>query len=190
MTLNAHAYLVTFINGPGAFALPALGMLLMRPVSLVQMALPDLERPAMLRALAARDRARLDRTLFEFQSALALALLATLLLAGALLLFAPNLLLRQGYGLGDAAAAALLAAAIMAVRSVRAPLGVLLQAAGEFKALARISARAAVIAILSTLALLLAFGPVASLGGILVGDLVILIAMKPLAQKAREAANA
>ncbi len=30
-TLNAHAYLVTLIAGPGAFALPALGMLLMRP---------------------------------------------------------------------------------------------------------------------------------------------------------------
>jgi len=190
ITLNAHAYLVTFINGPGAFALPALGMLLMRPVSLVQMALPDLERPAMLRALAARDGARLDRILFEFQSALALALLATLLLAGALLLFAPNLLLRQGYGLGDAAAAALLAAAIMAVRSVRAPLGVLLQAAGEFKALARLSARAAIVAILSTLALLLTFGPVASLGGILLGDLVILAGMKPLARKARQAADA
>ena len=189
-TLNAHAYLVTFIQGPGAFALPALAMLLMRPASLVQSALPDLERPAMLRAFAARDGARLDRILFEFQSALALVLLATLLLAGALLLFAPNLLLRQGYNAGDVATAALLAAAIMAVRSARAPLGVLLQAAGEFKALARLSAWSAATAILSTLALLLAFGPVASLGGILLGELAILAGMRPLVRKARQAADA
>jgi O-antigen/teichoic acid export membrane protein len=189
-TLNAHAYLVTFIAGPGAFALPALGMLLMRPVSLVQSALPDLERPAMMRAVAARDGAKLDRILFEFQAALALVLVAAILLAAGLLLFAPQLLLKQGYGLGDAVTAALLSAAIMAVRSVRAPLGVLLQAAGEFKAMARLSAWSAAAAIAATLALLLAFGAVASLGGILLGDLVILAGMKPLADRARRAAHA
>jgi len=189
-TLNAHAYLVTFIAGPGAFALPALGMLLMRPVSLVQSALPDLERPAMMRAFAARDGATLDRILFEFQAALALILVATILLATALLAFAPQLLLKQGYGLGNAVTAALLSAAIMAVRSARAPLSVLLQAAGEFKALARLSAWSAAMAIASTLALLLAFGAVASLGGILLGDLVILAGLKPLARKARLALHA
>ncbi len=189
-TLNAHAYLVTFVEGPGAFALPALGMLLMRPVSLVQSALPDLERPAMLRAFAARDGKRLDRIQFEFQLALALVLLAALSLATVLLLFEPALLLKQGYGMGAAVKATLLAAAIMAVRSMRAPLGVLLQAAGEFKALARLSAWSAAVAILSTLVLLLAFGPVASLGGILLGDLTILVGMKPLARKARMAADA
>jgi len=36
----------------------------------------------------------------------------------------------------------------------------------------------------------LAFGPVASLGGILLGDLVILSGMKPLAAKARRVVNA
>ena len=189
-TLNAHAYLVTFIAGPGAFALPALGMLLMRPVSLVQSALPDLERPAMMRAFAARDGATLDRILFEFQAALALILVATILLSTALLAFAPQLLLKQGYGLGNAVTAALLSAAIMAVRSARAPLSVLLQAAGEFKALARLSAWSAAMAIASTLALLLAFGAVASLGGILLGDLVILAGLKPLARKARLALHA
>jgi len=185
-TLNAHAYLVTFIAGPGAFALPALGMLLMRPVSLMQTALPDLERPAMMRAFAARDGARLDRILFEFQGALALALAATILLAVALLLFKPALLLKQGYGLHEAVTAAMLCAAIMAVRSVRTPIGLMLQAAGEFKALARLSAWSALVSIIATLVLLLTLGPVASLGGILLGDLAILAGMKPLARKARD----
>jgi len=189
-TLNAHAYLVTFIAGPGAFALPALGMLLMRPVSLVQSSLPDLERPAMMRAVTARDGAKLDRILFHFHAALVLVLLGTILLAAALLLFEPNLLLKQGYGLGDAVTAAMLCAAIMAVRSVRTPLGVMLQAAGQFKAMARLSAWSAAVSIAATLALLLAFGPVASLGGILLGDLTILAGMKPLARKARLALHA
>jgi O-antigen/teichoic acid export membrane protein len=184
-TLNAHAYLVTFISGPGAFALPALGMLLMRPAALVQGARPDLERPAMMRAFEARDGKRLARILRDFHGALALALLGTLLLAVALLAFVPQLLLRQGYGAEDAALAALLCAAIMAVRSLRTPLGVLLQAAGEFKALARLSGWSAGCALLATLALLLAFGPVASLGGILLGDTVILLGIRPLAARAR-----
>ena len=34
-TANAHAYLVTFISGPHAFAVLPVGTLLMRPVSLV-----------------------------------------------------------------------------------------------------------------------------------------------------------
>lgn len=190
MTLNAHAYLVTFIAGPGAFALPALGMLLMRPAALVQSALPDLERPAMMRAFAARDGERLARILRDFHGALALALLATMLLAASLLAFAPHLLLRQGYGLGDAVLAALLSAAIMAVRSARAPLAVLLQAAGEFKALARLSGWSAAISLAATLALLLCFGPLASLGGILLGDAAILIGIRPLAAKARSALHA
>lgn len=189
-TLNAHAYLVTFIDGPGAFALPALGMLLMRPVSLVQSALPDLERPAMMRAFAACDGARLDRSLFEFQAALGATLVATLLLGTALLLLAPQLLLKQGYGVADAATAGLLCAAIMAARSVRTPLGVLLQAAGEFKAMARLSAWSAAVSIAATLALMLAFGSVASLGGIFLGEMTILIGMKPLARAARRTVDA
>ena len=47
LTANAHAYLVTFISGPKAFAVLALGSLLMRPASLVLSALPDIERPRM-----------------------------------------------------------------------------------------------------------------------------------------------
>jgi hypothetical protein len=45
LTANAHAYLVTFFAGPQAFAVLAVGALLMRPVSLVLGALPDFERP-------------------------------------------------------------------------------------------------------------------------------------------------
>ena len=82
--------------------------------------------------------------------------------------------------------AAMLCAAIMAVRSVRTPIGLMLQAAGEFKAMARLSAWSALVSIVSTLVLLLVLGPVASLGGILLGDLAILAGMRPLARKAKD----
>jgi O-antigen/teichoic acid export membrane protein len=175
-TLNAHAYLVTLIAGPGAFALPALGMLLMRPASLVQSSLPDLERPAMMRAIAAGDGRKLSKILHHFQWGLMAVLAATVALALAILTFWPHLLLVY-YRPHDVMIVLAFAAAIMAARSLRTPLAVLLQAAGEFKLLARISGWSALVSVGSTLALLLSFGPSVSLGGILAGDVVILIAV-------------
>jgi hypothetical protein len=175
MTVNAHAYLVTFIAGPGTFALLALGMLLMRPASLVQSALPDLERPLMTRQIAARDWPALDRTRREFGFGLIAVLLATLALDAVLLIWFPSLILKRGYGLHDVVLVGTLSAIIMAVRALRAPPSVHLQAAGWFKQLAAIGTSSSVISILATLALLLLFGPIASLGGVLLGELVILL---------------
>src|SRR5207253_790075 len=108
--VNAHAYLVTFIAGPGSFALLALGMLLMRPASLVQSALPDLERPVMTRQIAARNWPALSRTAREFGAGLLAVLLATLLLDAALLHWVPSLVLKRGYGLHDVVLVAALSA--------------------------------------------------------------------------------
>ena len=64
-------------------------MLLMRPASLMQSALPDLERPAMTRAIAAGDLAALSRIQRHFTWGLAAAWLANVLLCAALLAFFP-----------------------------------------------------------------------------------------------------
>lgn len=176
VTVNAHAYLVTFLAGPGAFALLAVGMLVMRPISLVQGALPDLERPVMTRAVAAGDLKSLVRTGREFLAALLVVWTVTVALAGGLLLWFPQLLLKKGYAAHDVILVTLITAAIMMVRNFRMPLAVMLQAAGEFKALAGIGTKSCAVSVFFTLALLMAFGPIASLGGILAGELVILFA--------------
>ena len=172
VTVNAHAYLVTFLSGPGPFALLALGQLLMRPISLVQGTLPDIERPVMTRAIKAEDEAKLSRVTREFRLALLAVWLGTVALAAGLLLWVPDLLLKNHYAAKDVIQVTAITAAIMLARNFRAPLGTLLQAAGEFKALAKISSLTSVISILATLALLLTLGPIASLGGILLGELV------------------
>ena len=182
-TVNAHAYLVTFVSGSGAFALLALGMLVMRPISLVQSALPDLERPVMTRAIAAQDIKGLLRIQREFLAALLAVWTVTVLLAAGLLLWVPQLLLKKGYAQHDVVLVTLCTAAIMMVRNFRTPLAVKLQAAGEFKALAGIGTRSCTISVAATLILLLAFGPIASLGGIFAGELVILFAVHRLARQ-------
>jgi O-antigen/teichoic acid export membrane protein len=178
VTVNAHAYLVTFISGAGAFALLALGMLLLRPSALAQSSLPDLERPAMARAIAARDFAGLDRIRRHFTWGLSAAWIANLALCAIILTVFPALVLKKGYAIHDAALVAIISAAVMGIRVLRTPLAVQLQAAGEFKALAGIGSISSVISVIATLALLLAFGPIASLGGIFLGEMVILIRLR------------
>ncbi|HSS12857.1 MAG TPA: hypothetical protein VLL04_03130, partial [Rhizomicrobium sp.] len=61
-------------------------------------------------------------------------------------------------------------ALIMVVRALRTPLAVLLQAAGRFKELAGIGIVSAIVSLIATTVLLLAAGPIASLGGVLLGE--------------------
>lgn len=171
LTANAHAYLVTFISGPAAFALLALGSLMMRPVSLILTALPDRERPAMARRLAAGDTAGALRCVKEFRTAAGAIWFGTLLLAVAIMLWFPHLVMKEGYDWTSIVTVLAIWVAIMAARTWRTPEAVLLQAAQQFQPLARVSIHSSIVSIAATLALLLTVGPIWSLAGILLGDL-------------------
>lgn len=173
MTANAHAYLVTFISGPKAFALLAVGSLFMRPVSLCLTALPDLERPIMARYITGGEVPLARHSVFDFRAATAAVWIATVALAIVLLFWFPHLVLKSGYDQSDAFAVLGFWAAIMAVRIFRTPESVFLQAAGEFRPLAGASMRSSIASLVLTLALLMVAGPIASLGGVLIGDLVM-----------------
>lgn len=108
-------------------------------------------------------------------------LAATLVLDAILLLWFPGLVLKKGYGLHDVTIVATLSAIIMAVRCLRGPPAVLLQAAGAFKEMAGIGIKSSGISLFATLSLLLLFGPIASLGGVLLGEVVILLYCRKLA---------
>jgi hypothetical protein len=189
LTANAHAYLVTFISGPSSFALLALGSLVMRPVSLVFSALPDMERPVMGRAIAAGNTKAAFRTVNEFRTATGAVWAATLLLAGVLLLWFPHLLLKKGYDETQVIAVIAMWSAIMLVRAIRTPESVFLQAAGEYRGLARAGMKSSIVSMTLTMALLFAFGLIASLGGILAGDIAMTLGISSLtkAWKARHA---
>lgn len=172
-TANAHAYLVTFVAGSQSFALLAVGTLFMRPVSLCLSALSDVERPFMAQSIARGEIAKAERCAREFRTMGMVMWAGTVLLCASVLAWAPQLVLKQNYRLGDVSLVVALWAAIMALRLVRTPQSVLLQAAGEFRALAQTTYLSSVVSVLLTLALLLAFGPIVSLVGILGGDAVM-----------------
>lgn len=172
LTINAHAYLVTFLCGPAAFAPLAAGALFIRPVQLVLSAVPDRERPVMARQLGRGDRAGAWHSVNQFRMAAGAVWLATVSVSAALLLWFPHIVLRKGYDPAQALLVLGFFAAIVAARSLRTPESVLLQAAGQFRALALAGIAASIVSLGATLALLLLAGPVYSLIGILAGEFV------------------
>ena len=173
-TINAHAWLVTFVCGSRAFALLAVGALFMRPFALIATAVPDQERPAMARSIAAGDKEKALKLGREFLAVMGGVWLVTLAFAGIALASFPSLVVKHGYSRNDVLVVVLLWALISAVRGVRARDAVLLQAARAFRPLADASTASCIISVVATLSLLLAFGPVASLAGILAGDIAML----------------
>jgi O-antigen/teichoic acid export membrane protein len=173
LTVNAHVYLVTFLFGPAAFALLAAGSLLMRPAALILTALPERERPEIARRIGAGHHAEALRAVKEFRTAAGAVWLATVILAGAMLMVFPHLILKHGYDERQILAVLAFWIAISAVRVARTPDSVLLQAAGEFQELAGASLWSSLASLALTLVLALCFGPIASLGGVLLGDLTL-----------------
>jgi O-antigen/teichoic acid export membrane protein len=173
LTANAHAYLVTFISGPKAFAVLAVGALLMRPVSLVMGALPDFERPRMARALAAGDYEQAFKFVNQFRTAGAAIWAVTLGLLAVLLIWFPHEILKGNYDHTEVIVVLGIWAVIMAARVLRTPESVLLQGGGEFKPLAAVNTKSSVVSVIATATLLFLFGPLAALGGILIGELMM-----------------
>lgn len=182
MTVNAHAYLVTFFCGPAAFAPLAAGALFIRPVQLVLAAIPDRERPIMARQLGRGDASGARRSVNHFRMAAGAVWLATVTTSTALLLWAPQLVLRKAYDPSQALLVLGFFAAITAARILRTPESVLLQSAGQFRALASASLWSSLVSLATTLVLLLMAGPVYSLAGILAGELVITTRVLTLSQ--------
>jgi hypothetical protein len=187
ITANAHAYFVTFVSGPQAFGLLALGSLLMRPVFLVLQALPDRERPVMARAIAAGDIDGARRMVKEMRLAAAAVWLGTVALGAAILIWLPGLLIRKHFDAGSVWIVAAIWAGIVAVRVLRTPEAIFLQAAGEFNALARPAMKSSVASLIAVPVLLVTGGPIASLGGIFVGEFVMGLGIGSLMRKWRAA---
>ena len=182
VTANAHAYFVTFLCGPKAFGLLALGALFMRPASLVLSALPDIDQPVMARRIAEGNVKGALKVVNEFGTAAGAVLAGTIALSGALLIWFPQLFAKKGYDGTDVLIVLAFWIAITAIRVVRTPQAVFLQATGSYPALARVSAWSGATSLVVTLALLFTLGPIASLGGVLAGEIVIVLAIFPLAR--------
>jgi len=175
LTTNAHAYLVTSFLGAGAFAPLAAGALPVRPVNVLGNALCESER-ARFAALAdehAPDALR--HGMRHFRNVLLLGWIATAAATIALFALRPSLLYPTGYHLPELALAAALWMGTALIRLLFTPGATLLQAVGEFRALALMSCRASLVTLAATGALVVFAPPAWSIVGVLIGETMILV---------------
>jgi O-antigen/teichoic acid export membrane protein len=172
-TANVHSYLVTLLAGPAAFAPMSAGALLVRPVLLSMSSLSQLEAPVLARAIASGDFLAADRTCRTFHAILLGIWAMTGLLAGAILLFIPSLIIKPNYAAADIITALALFMIITLAQIWQVPNASALQAANEFKDLSTVSVVSCAFSIAGVLGCLLVFPPVYSLAGIALGQCVM-----------------
>ena len=169
-TANAHAYILTFLSGPGSFAPVAASALIIRPVGVVMNALSEFERPQIARKLATGDARDVGRTMRFFRYILMATWVGTALLGVVLFKVAPQKLFPPIYSLKVLLTGSVLWMLVAGMRQFRTPESVLLQAAGAFRPLANASLLSSVISIVSVIVLFQLFGPIWSIAGILGGE--------------------
>lgn len=172
MTANSHAYIVTGLFGPAAFAPIAASALMIRPINVAMNALTDFERAQMARHIGQGDPTRAARSVHLFRLVLGLVWSATLLLVLALLYFAPRLIFPPTYPMPFLIAGAALWMAVAAIRLSRTPESALLQAAGHFRPLALASVISSGISVSAVLFCLYWGGTLWSIAGIGIGELI------------------
>jgi len=171
-TVNAHAYIVTLVSGPLAFAPIAASALIIRPVGVVMNALSEFERPQMARQIASRDLRSAQRSARMFLCVLALTWALTAAGGVLLVVYSPEVIFPSEYSHSYLIAGMALWLGVTFMRILRTPDSVLLQAAGMFRWLAHASIISSVVSIAAVTILLVLGGPLWSLGGVLLGEAV------------------
>lgn len=176
-TGNAQAYLVTLLLGPAAFAPVAASALMIRPINVAMNAITDLERAQMARQIAGGRITGALGAAALFRRVLVATWLATALAILLLLHFAPRLIFPPRYDLHFLEAGTALWMAVTMVRLLRMPESVLLQAAGAFRLLALASMWSSGVSVAAVLLLLLVGGPLWSIVGVLLGEVMFAVAI-------------
>ncbi|HEX7857260.1 MAG TPA: hypothetical protein VF503_26560 [Sphingobium sp.] len=188
MTMNAHAYIVTFFAGPSAFAVLAASSLLTRPVSVVTAALGEYERAQMATLIARREAAGLLRSLWRFRLAMIAVWLGTAAVLVVVLYAVPHIVFPRKYALETLITGSVLWMIVALVRVMRAPESAMLQGAGEFRPLAYASVWSAIFSVVGVAFALAVADPVWSISGVMAGELVYGLCLWPKARAWRRRA--
>jgi O-antigen/teichoic acid export membrane protein len=172
-TANSHAYIVTLVLGPTAFAPIAASALMIRPIGVAMNALTEFERARIARQIGGGDIKGAFASIQFFRLVL-LALWIGSALAAALLFSSDmKLLIPAQYDRGFIIAGGALWMAVAGMRMIRTPDSALLQAVGAFRPLAHASLLSSILSVAAVIVLLLAGGPLWSIAGIFLGEAML-----------------
>jgi hypothetical protein len=169
---NAHLYLLALLAGTATVAPIAASALLMRPINVVQNAMTDFERARIAQSLATRAFDETHRSVRLFRHILLLLWGGTVIVAALILSIRPELITPAGYEVGSIMLATTLWAAVWLIIAIQVPHNVLLQAAGDFRTLARASVCAAVVSVAGMLIAIAAGHPIWTVAALAPGWLV------------------
>lgn len=170
-TSNAHAYMITFVSGAASFAPIAAASLSIRPITLCANSITDIERPRMALEIKNGEHERLRSAIRSFRSLLALTWIASVVVVLVVVSTKPQWIFGS-YDFSVMVHATAITLVIALTRNIVRPESALLQAAGEFKQLANASLVSGFVSLVAAAGLLMLFGPIASLYGVLLGDLL------------------
>ncbi len=175
LTANSHQYLIVLLQGAAAFAPVAAAGLFLRPMTLVQSSLAQIERPRLARAAAAADGATLRALWRSFIWLNLLAFVLNLLVLLLLLWLAPTWLWPEQSSWSSFIACVGFIAAAALLRSIRSPACTLLQAVDQFHYLARVTWRASLVTLPLVLLGLYCGGLWGALFAMLLGECAVAI---------------
>jgi hypothetical protein len=169
-TVNSHSYIVTALLGPTAYAPIAATVLFIRPVTVAVNALVEFERARAAHRIARREFAAIAQARLHLRLLLLAVWIATGVLAGLVIAFAPAQYMVGKFGLATVMTGTILWLGVALARLLHAPEGVILLAAGRFRQLAWISGWTAAVSLLAVLGLVQVLTPVHSIAGIVLGE--------------------
>ncbi|WFU07156.1 hypothetical protein QA648_35205 (plasmid) [Rhizobium sp. CB3171] len=184
-TSNAHAYIVTSVAGPAAFAPIAAAMLFLRPIGVCMVSLTQIERPAMARALSTGNRAGALRYVARFMAVLGFMWLSTIVAVACIVHFFPALAFKPGLDANLILISFVLWAAVCLVQCVQTPLNVFLQAEGRFRELAGASIKSSLLTLVAVPMLLVVVGPIYSTIGVMLGQIVMTLGIVVSVRRSR-----
>ncbi|KQM24612.1 MULTISPECIES: lipopolysaccharide biosynthesis protein [unclassified Sphingomonas] len=173
-TTNGHAYLVTAMLGPDAFAPLSVAALFLRPLNVCVTALTQTERPRMARDLSAGRVDAAERSRRHFLLVLLLLWAGTIALAAGMLWLVPGTVVPAKLDAQSVEIAVVLTGVIALLQCLMTPSSVLLQAADRFRALATASMVACGVSIAGVVLVLTSLAAAWSLIGILLGQMVMM----------------
>lgn len=188
-TANSHVYIVTLLVGAAAYAPIAVATLVWRPVATVFSSMTLVERPVIARHLANGRLPDALQTTIAFRRTMIGILVLNAAAIGAIWLLWTEGIKSLEYSTSDLYLAVLLWLGVLMLRTLRVPSSVFVQAANEFKLLSRTSLLAAPVSMAATTVLVLLFGPIWSILGILLGEIAMTYGVLALEKKLQKNAR-
>lgn len=183
LTANCHQYFLMILSGAAGLAPLAAASLFLRPMTLAQASLAQIERPNLARAVFNNETDQIKTKTNTFYRLSAFAFFINILLVLFVFNFFPDLLWPDLNSFDTFILCLLFGSLVAFIRSFRGPASTLLQAYDQFSFLSSVTLKSSLITVPLSFFGILEFGLDGALVAMLVGELLIAV---PIIRRTRQ----